>query len=92
MEAAAFDKMAERSQESNIFFTQIEKRDGRVVPFDASKISAALIKAGKATGEFQADTARQLTMRVLGLYQQLNDESVPTVEQIQDVVEEVLLM
>ena len=31
-------------------------------------------------------------MRVLGLYQQLNDTAIPTVEQIQDVVEEVLLM
>ncbi len=92
MEAAAFDKVVERSQESNIFFTQIEKRDGRVVPFDASKITAALFKAGKASNEFGEDTARQLTMRVLGLYQQLNDETVPTVEQIQDVVEEVLLM
>jgi hypothetical protein len=49
MEAAAFDKVVERSQESNIFFTQIEKRDGRVVPFDASKITAALFKAGKAS-------------------------------------------
>ncbi len=92
MEAAAFDKAVERSQESNIFFTQIEKRDGRIVPFDASKITAALQKAGKATGEFGEETSRQLTMRVLGLYQQLNDSPVPTVEQIQDVVEEVLLM
>lgn len=92
MEAAAFDKAVERSQESNIFFTQIEKRDGRIVPFDASKITAALLKAGKASNEFGEDTARQLTMRVLGLYQQLNDAPVPTVEQIQDVVEEVLLM
>ncbi|HDP36093.1 MAG TPA: ribonucleoside triphosphate reductase [Candidatus Hydrogenedentes bacterium] len=92
MEAAAFDKTVERSQESNIYFTQIEKRDGRVVPFDAAKITAALLKAGKATGEFGVDTARQLTMRVLGLYQQLYDAAVPTVEQIQDVVEEVLLM
>lgn len=92
MEAAAFNKAAECSQGISIFFTEIEKRDGRVVPFDASKITFALIKAGKATNEFNADTARQLTMRVLGLYQQLNDEAVPTVEQIQDVVEEVLLM
>ncbi|MCK5861507.1 MAG: ribonucleoside triphosphate reductase [Candidatus Hydrogenedentes bacterium] len=92
MEAAAFDKVVEGSQDSGIFFTQIEKRDGRVVPFDASKITAALLKAGKASEEFGEDVARQLTMRTLGLYQQLNAESVPTVEQIQDVVEETLLM
>ena len=92
MEAAAFEKAVDHSQESNIFFAQIEKRDGRIVPFDAAKITKALLKAGAATGEFNEDTARQLTMRVLGLYQQLNETTVPTVEQIQDVVEEVLLM
>ena len=92
MEAAAFEKAVDHSQESNIFFAQIEKRDGRIVPFDAAKITKALLKAGAATGEFNEDTARQLTMRVLGLYQQLNETTVPTVEHIQDVVEEVLLM
>ncbi|NLN93253.1 MAG: ribonucleoside triphosphate reductase [Candidatus Hydrogenedens sp.] len=74
------------------FFSEIEKRDGRVVSFDASKITAALLKAGKATGEFGEDTARQLTMRVLGLCQQCEISAIPTVESIQDVVEEVLLM
>ncbi len=78
-------------QEQNVFITHIEKRDGRKVPFDASKITAALLKAGKATGEFGEDVARQLTMRVLGLYQQMGRPAVPTVEAIQDVVEEVLL-
>ena len=79
-------------RELNAFITQIEKRDGRVVPFDASKITAALLKAGKATGEFGEDTARQLSMRVLGLYQQMECAGAPTVETIQDIVEEVLLM
>ena len=46
MEAAAFGKTVDHSQESNIFFAQIEKRDGRVVPFNATKITAALQKAG----------------------------------------------
>ena len=74
------------------FITHIEKRDGRVAPFDASKITAALVKAGNASGEFGEETARQLTMRVLGLYQQMGQPDIPTVETIQDVVEEVLLM
>ncbi len=92
MEAAAFDKAVERSHDTNAFLTQIEKRDGRTVPFDASKITRALLKAGKATGEFGDDTARQMTMRVLGLYQQLHEtDALPTVEKIQDLVEEVLL-
>jgi ribonucleoside-triphosphate reductase len=31
-------------------FEKIEKRDGRIVEFDSSKITAALAKAGNATG------------------------------------------
>ncbi|MBU0699566.1 MAG: hypothetical protein KKE59_09120, partial [Proteobacteria bacterium] len=33
-------------------FEKIKKRDGRVVEFDSTKITAAISKAGKATGEF----------------------------------------
>jgi ribonucleoside-triphosphate reductase len=33
-------------------FQTIEKRDGRVVPFDAERITTAILKAGQATGEF----------------------------------------
>jgi ribonucleoside-triphosphate reductase len=73
-------------------FTHIIKRDGRDATFDASKITAALLKAGRASGEFAEDGARRLTMRVLGLVQALDYDGVPTVEQIQDVVEEVLLL
>lgn len=87
----AFEATPRTSTAQGSFITHIEKRDGRRVPFDASKITAALLKAGKATGEFGEDTARQLTMRVLGLYQQMDKPETPTVEAIQDVVEEVLL-
>ncbi|MBD3179996.1 MAG: ribonucleoside triphosphate reductase [Candidatus Latescibacteria bacterium] len=69
----------------------ISKRDGRVVPFDASKITRAILKAGRATGDFGDETARQLTMRVVNLALATLDPHVPTVEDIQDIVEEVLL-
>ncbi|HTU00338.1 MAG TPA: ribonucleoside triphosphate reductase, partial [Candidatus Sulfotelmatobacter sp.] len=72
-------------------FTQIRKRDGRVVPFDAAKITAAIGKAGQVTGEFGPDVARRLTVRVLSLAQVASQSGVPEVEQIQDLVEEVLL-
>ena len=45
-------------------FEQIKKRDGRVVEFDSTKITAAIAKAGKATGEFGQREARKLTLRV----------------------------
>jgi len=43
-------------------FEQIEKRDGRIVEFDSSKITAAITKAGNATGEFSEREARKLTL------------------------------
>ncbi|MBN1885169.1 MAG: ribonucleoside triphosphate reductase [Candidatus Krumholzibacteriota bacterium] len=72
-------------------FDTIRKRDGRLVPFDASKITSAIIKAGRATGEFDEETARRLSIRVLTLTQAIIEGDVPMVEQIQDMVEEVLL-
>ncbi|MCX7805078.1 MAG: ribonucleoside triphosphate reductase [Planctomycetota bacterium] len=73
------------------FFASIRKRDGRVTAFDASKIEMAILKAGRATGEFGEDVARRLAMRVLGLAQATIAADTPSVEEIQDVVEEVLL-
>ncbi|MEW6665701.1 MAG: ribonucleoside triphosphate reductase [Thermodesulfobacteriota bacterium] len=72
-------------------FEEIRKRDGRVVPFDSSKITAALAKAGKATGEFDEREARKLTLRVLTLAHELRLSATPEVEEIQDIVERVLL-
>jgi ribonucleoside-triphosphate reductase len=92
MTPAAQDAFAAQQTAVPFFFSEIEKRDGRVVAFQSSKITAALAKAGQATGEFSEETARQLTMRVLSLCQQAESDAVPTVEAIQDVVEEVLLM
>jgi len=72
-------------------FEQIEKRDGRIVEFDSSKITAAITKAGSATGEFSEREARKLTLRVLTLAHDLRLGPVPKVEEIQDIVERVLL-
>jgi len=72
-------------------FKNIIKRDGRVVPFDPEKITKAITKAGKATAEFDYDTARRLTIKVLLLAEELIRERDPHVEEIQDIVEEILL-
>ena len=70
---------------------KIRKRDGRLVKFNAEKITGAIAKAGAATGEFDAAIARKLTIRVLNLAERLKDSQIMTVEEIQDIVEEVLL-
>ncbi len=72
-------------------FEQIKKRDGRITSFDSSKITSAIEKAGRATGEFNGREAKRLTLRVLTLARDLQLGSVPEVEEIQDIVERVLL-
>jgi ribonucleoside-triphosphate reductase (formate) len=77
--------------EGGSVFEKIKKRDNRVVEFDSSKITAAIAKAGKASGEFEEREARKLTLRALTLAHELRLGPVPEVEEIQDIVERVLL-
>mgnify|MGYP001120973839 CR=1 FL=1 len=72
-------------------FESIEKRDKRIVEFDSSKITAAIAKAGNATGEFTEREAKKLTLRALTLAHELRLGPIPKVEEIQDIVERVLL-
>lgn len=72
-------------------YKKIRKRDGKIVNFDGEKIARAIGKAGKATGEFNDDVAVKLTKKVTELAHEKIHRKIPTVEEIQDVVEEVLL-
>ena len=72
-------------------FDSIKKRNGRIVKFDSAKITAAIAKAGKATGEFSEKEAKNLTLRVLTLAHEMPLNHPPEVEEIQDIVERVLL-
>ncbi|MDR2353118.1 MAG: ribonucleoside triphosphate reductase, partial [Deltaproteobacteria bacterium] len=69
----------------------IKKRDERIAPFEAHKITEAIRKAGQATGEFNVDIARILTLRVLSKIEALSESDVLDVETTQDLVENVLL-
>jgi len=72
-------------------FDRIKKRNGEVVKFDAAKISEAIHKAGLATEEFELETAKKLTLRVLDLAIDIIGNKIPSVEEIQDIVEDVLI-
>ena len=72
-------------------FESIKKRDGRVCGFDSHKITEAIAKAGRATGEFDTREAKKLTLKVLTLAEQMGLGPIPEVEEIQDIVERVLL-
>ena len=70
---------------------RIVKRDGRDTPFEPARIASALVRAGAATGEFDADEAQLLTARVLKVLRHRHGGSAPSVEQVQDVVEQTLV-
>lgn len=72
-------------------YEKIRKRNGKICPFDLEKITIAITKAGKSTGEFEEDTARRLAKRVLARAEEEIANKIPTVEQIQDMVEGTLL-
>ena len=70
---------------------KIRKRDGRFETFDSRKIVSALQRAGEATGEYDLEAAKKLTLKVMTLIHALEDSMEMTVETVQDIVEEVLL-
>ncbi|MBQ9020185.1 anaerobic ribonucleoside triphosphate reductase [Candidatus Saccharibacteria bacterium] len=72
-------------------FKKIVKRDGNVVSFKPEKITEAIEKAGLATGEFKSDRAKALSENAIKRAEETIDKRVPSVEQIQDVVEQVLM-
>lgn len=69
----------------------ITKRDGTVVPFQMEKITNAIHKAGKQTGEFDVSEAERLTQEVLELIEHYDVYDDLTVERVQDLVEIALL-
>ncbi len=73
--------------------TSIRKRDGRVVPFDLDKIQHAVTKAFEGSGSAKGEeTARMISEQVeKELENNENIGSVPTVEEVQDTVERVLI-
>lgn len=72
-------------------YSKIKKRDGRIVVFHEQKIMSAIERAGIETGEFAETEASQLTKKVIARAEKEIPKKVPSVEQIQDIVEEVLL-
>jgi anaerobic ribonucleoside-triphosphate reductase len=72
-------------------FKKIRKRNGKIVDFDVAKIAKAIGKAGKATGEFGDDVAMRLADKVLKTAEEKLRRKIPTVEEVQDIVEDVIL-
>jgi ribonucleoside-triphosphate reductase len=71
--------------------TKIRKRDGREVPFNIEKIAGAIFKAASAVGGNDYGTSLSLAEKVVEYVEKHLDKKVPTVEEIQDAVEKVLV-
>ena len=71
----------------------IRKRDGRTVDFDQTKIENAILRAFQASSSAKGrETAQALATQVVQeLENNENVSSTPTVEQVQDTVERVLI-
>lgn len=70
----------------------IIKRDGRKTEFDIKKIEDAISKAMNAVGDREFKTAHKLAEYVENeIDKAFGDDKVPTVEEIQDIVEKVLM-
>ncbi|MDR0724234.1 MAG: ribonucleoside triphosphate reductase [Endomicrobium sp.] len=77
--------------ETEDLFSSIVKRNGIIEIFNPKKIAQAIEKAGNATGEFGKDIADKLALKALSILRETVKNKKPSVEEIQDVVEEVLL-
>lgn len=69
----------------------IIKRSGSQAPFDSTKIRSAIARAGQATGEFGELEAALLTSQSIKVIAHRFAGTVPQIEQVQDIVEQVLI-
>ena len=71
--------------------TTIVKRDGRTAAFDTEKIASAIYKAAQAIGGHDYQTSQNLAGQVVEELSSVTGGKAPTVEQVQDTVEKVLI-
>ena len=88
--------MAENKENSEIGnpcrINLIKKRDGRVVEFTKEKITNAIFNAAKAVGGHDRRLAENLADKVSTILEFKYDVGeIPTVEEVQDIVETVLI-
>lgn len=71
---------------------QIRKRDGRIVNFEADKITSAVYKAIQAVGEDDIEKAHRVCKQVVDILEiTCRGLRVPDVEEVQDLVEKILI-
>jgi uridine kinase len=70
----------------------VEKRTGDIVPFTPDRITNAIYRAAVAVGGRDRLTAERLSVQVVAMLEErLSPGQIPTIEEIQDLVEKVLI-
>ena len=70
----------------------IRKREGNVVPFHPEKVTEAVFKAARAAGEGDRELAEKISAQVVSILSiTCRNGRVPTVEEVQDLVEKMLM-
>ncbi|MHC4787834.1 MAG: anaerobic ribonucleoside-triphosphate reductase, partial [Planctomycetota bacterium] len=87
----AVETGAAEQQDHKSTIRQVSKRDGRVVPFDEGKIADAIFKAAQAVGGDDRVLAEELAAMVTMFLERNFGDEPPTIEEIQDTVEKVLI-
>jgi uridine kinase len=73
-------------------FKYVIKRSGAKVPFTSQRITNAIYRAAVAVGGHNREVSEQLTEQVIQYLEgKLPEDTIPTVEEIQDAVEKVLI-
>jgi anaerobic ribonucleoside-triphosphate reductase len=81
-----------RNQRDDLRMIYVRKRDGKLAAFDPERISNAIWKAAKAVGGKDREISKRLSDEVAKeLTRRFGEEGVPTVEEIQDLVETTLI-
>ncbi len=70
---------------------KIQKRTGEIVDFQPEKIEKAIFSAAKEVGGQDAKTAHELTKKVVKLLNKQFKDKIPSVEEVQDLVEKTLI-
>lgn len=71
---------------------QVIKRTGAVVPFNQERIANAIYRAAVSVGGRDKKTAQQLSEKVVALMNdKFPEDSIPHIEDVQDMVEKVLI-
>ncbi|MBT9138026.1 MAG: Anaerobic ribonucleoside-triphosphate reductase [Syntrophomonadaceae bacterium] len=84
-------KVEQGVKEAELAFTEVKKRDGRLVPFDEEKITEAIFRAARAVGGEDKFMASELSRAAVFYLKEKIGTRTPDIEEIQDIVEKVLI-